>query len=309
MVNIFVGEIAALAAAFLWAASSVGYGRLGQRVPPLTLNLFKGTIAIFLIIITLVLQALISQDFSLLTPQIPPTTLGLILLSGVLGIGFGDTAYFHAINHLGARKALLMETIASPLSALLALGFLQEKLSNFAWGGIFLTLFGVAWVISERTPEQGEQKHSQLWRGIGWGLLSSIGQASGAVLSRSAFMAGEVNALWSTLLRLMGGLTIVVILLNTQGAEKSEKIAAIFARKQLLAALVVLSFGSTYLGIWLQQISLKFTPTGIAQTLLGTSPLFVLPLVMLLGERVSFRAYLGVMVAIAGIALLFTVAK
>jgi drug/metabolite transporter (DMT)-like permease len=307
MINIFVGEIAALAAAFLWAASSLGYGRLGQRVPPLTLNLIKGAIAIFLIIITLVLQALITQDFTLLTPQIPPTTLGLILLSGLVGIGLGDTAYFHAINHLGARKALLMETIASPLSAFLALIFLQEKLSNFAWAGIFLTLLGVVWVISERTPEQGGQPHSQLWMGIGWGLLSALGQATGAVLSRSAFIAGEVNTLWSTLLRLMGGLTIVIILLNTQSAEKSDKIGAVFASKQLLATLVVISFGSTYLGIWLQQISLKFAPAGIAQTLLGTSPLFVLPLVMLLGERVSFRAYLGVMVAIAGIALLFAI--
>ena len=306
MVNIFVGETAALAAAFLWAAASVSYGRLGQQVPPLTLNLFKGAIAICLIIITLVLQALITQDFTLLTPQIPPTILGLILLSGVVGIGFGDTAYFHAINHLGARKALLMETIASPLSALLALIFLQEKLSSFAWGGIFLTLLGVTWVISEQTPEQGGQR-SQLWMGIGWGFLSALGQAAGAVLSRSAFMAGEVNTLWSTLLRLIGGLIIVVILLTTQGAKKSGKIEAILARKQLLATLVAISFGSTYLGIWLQQISLKFTPTGIAQTLLGTSPLFVLPLVMLLGERVSFRAYLGVMVAIAGIALLFTI--
>jgi drug/metabolite transporter (DMT)-like permease len=307
MVNSFVGEIAALAAAFLWAAASLGYAGLGRQVPPLTLNLIKGAIAIFLIIITLVLQALITQDFTLLTPQIPLATLGLILLSGIVGIGLGDTAYFHAINHLGARKALLMETIASPLSALLALIFLQEKLSSFAWAGIFLTLLGVAWVISERTPEAGRQQQSQLWMGIGWGCLSAVGQATGAVLSRSAFVAGEVNTLWSTLLRLMGGLTIIVILLNTQSTEESGKIEEILARKKLLATLVVISFGSTYLGIWLQQISLKFAPAGIAQTLLGTSPLFILPLAMLLGERVSFRAYLGVMVAIAGIALLFTI--
>jgi drug/metabolite transporter (DMT)-like permease len=210
---------------------------------------------------------------------------------------------------LGARRTLLIETLASPLSALLALAFLQEVLSSFAWLGILLTLVGVGWVISERTPEVGTVKHPLI--GVGWGLLAAGCQATGAVMSRSAFMAGEVNAVWSTALRLFGGLVIVLILLKVQsvrsGSAKNENLRGISFTKKLILALVVIAFSSTYLGIWLQQISLKFAPVGIAQTLLGTSPLFVLPIVLLRGERVSFRACVGVLVAIAGIALLFAV--
>lgn len=172
--------------------------------------------------------------------------------------------------------------------------------------GITLTLLGVAWVISERTPVVKQLPQSQQpWNGIGWGLLAAACQAAGAVMSRSAFVTVEVNTLWSTLLRLTGGLVIVAILLKIKPEEKAEQLRAILARRKLIIALVIIAFGSTYLGIWLQQISLKFAPAGIAQTLLGTSPLFVLPLVMILGERVSLRAYLGVIVAIVGIALLF----
>lgn len=304
-----IGEFAALGAAFLWAASSVGYGSLGKRIPPLELNLIKGSIALFFLIITLGIQALINEDFTLTTLQIPLQTLGLLILSGVIGIGIGDTAYFHAINNLGARRTLLIETLASPLSALLALAFLQEVLSSFAWLGILLTLLGVGWVISERTPEVGTVKHPLI--GVGWGLLAAGCQATGAVMSRSAFMAGEVNAVWSTALRLFGGLVIVLILLKVQsvksGSAKIENLRGISFTKKLILALIVIAFSSTYLGIWLQQISLKFAPVGIAQTLLGTSPLFVLPIVLLRGERVSFRACVGVLVAIAGIALLFAV--
>jgi len=304
-----IGEFAALGAAFLWAASSVGYGSLGKRIPPLELNLIKGSIALFFLIITLGIQALINEDFTLTTLQIPLQTLGLLILSGVIGIGIGDTAYFHAINNLGARRTLLIETLASPLSALLALAFLQEVLSSFAWLGILLTLVGVGWVISERTPEVGTVKHPLI--GVGWGLLAAGCQATGAVMSRSAFMAGEVNAVWSTALRLFGGLVIVLILLKVQsvrsGSAKNENLRGISFTKKLILALIVIAFSSTYLGIWLQQISLKFAPVGIAQTLLGTSPLFVLPIVLLRGERVSFRACVGVLVAIAGIALLFAV--
>ncbi len=46
----FMGEIAALSAALLWAISSVVYTRLGLKIPPLKLNLYKGIIAIAFII-------------------------------------------------------------------------------------------------------------------------------------------------------------------------------------------------------------------------------------------------------------------
>jgi len=44
---------------------------------------------------------------------------------------------------------------------------------------------------------------------------------------------------------------------------------------------------------------------GVAQTLLSTSPLFVLPIVLLLGEHVSRRAAIGAVISIIGVALLF----
>ena len=67
----------------------------------------------------------------------------------------------------------------------------------------------------------------------------------------------------------------------------------------------IAAMASTYLGIWLQQISLKFAPTGIAQTFLATSPLFILPIVALQGEKISLRAILGVVISLSGIALMF----
>ena len=133
-----MGELAALTSACLWAISSVIYGRIGQRIPPLELNILKGAIAIALLICTLLLQKATFTD-------VTPTTLGLLLLSGVLGIGIGDTAFFFALNYLGARRALLMETLSPPLAAILALIFLQEQLRFSAWCGILLTRRGLGY--------------------------------------------------------------------------------------------------------------------------------------------------------------------
>ncbi|MCK7522700.1 MAG: DMT family transporter [Ignavibacteriales bacterium] len=64
-------------------------------------------------------------------------------------------------------------------------------------------------------------------------------------------------------------------------------------------------FFGTFLGIFLQQLSLQRIPAGITQTLIATSPIFVLPISALLGEKIGIRAVLGALLAIIGVALIF----
>lgn len=291
--NKLIGESAALSAAILWAISSVIYSRLGLKISPLQLNLYKGIIAIALIAITLLIQgtALINLSTS---------TVVLLTISGMIGIGLGDTAYFSALNSLGARRTLLLETSSPPMGALLALIFIGEQLAYSSWCGIFLTILGIAWVISERNPVDQLSVSPQ---GIMWGILAAIAQALGAVISRYALIQSAVTPLESTLIRLIGG-TVIVIGLLFLPVTKQTKMQWQLSKSNL-GIIAIAAFGSTYLGIWLQQISLKFAPTGIAQTFLATSPLFILPIVALQGEKISLRAILGVVVSVAGIALMF----
>lgn len=293
----FSGELAALGAAFLWALSAIIYAHLGQRIPPLILNFSKGVIAIAFIALTLIVQG------NYVPADMNTVSLGFLLLSGVLGIGLGDTFYFEALNLLGARRTLLLEALAPPLSALIALIALQEALGAGAWIGIFLTVLGVSWVISERVPSSDSQAPKNLLRGVSVALLSALGQASGAVLSRAALAETAISPLWSTLLRLIGGTLVLLLWIPLQ--QQSHIGFKSLQSKRLLGIIAITALFSTYLGIWLQQTALKYTATGIAQALLATSPLFVLPIALWMGEKVSPRAFLGVLVALAGISLLF----
>ncbi|MBW4490358.1 MAG: DMT family transporter [Trichocoleus desertorum ATA4-8-CV12] len=304
----FKGELAALSAAFLWAIASVIYTRIGQRVPPLVLNSVKGVIAIAFLVITLWLQG------SGL-PNINGTALGLLILSGVVGIGFGDTYYFAALNLLGPRRTLLLEALAPPLSAFLALLFLQETLELSNWLGIFLTIIGVTWVVSERVPtgdtNAATEKSTHPLQGMGYGLLAALGQAGGAVLSRAALTQSTISPLWSTLVRLAAGVLVLLVWLLVRRQAGLVVKTLDFERDRRrslswLGAIAITSFFSTYLGIWLQQTSLKFTAVGVAQALSSTSPLFILPIAIALGEVVSRQAILGVLVAWAGVWLLFS---
>ncbi|HEY9638957.1 MAG TPA: DMT family transporter [Coleofasciculaceae cyanobacterium] len=289
----YTGELAALSAALIWAIASFIYLGLGKQMPPLVLNFAKSSIAIALILLTLLLQGNFDPNMSRLS-------LGLLLLSGAIGIGVGDTAFFASLNCLGARRSLLMEALAPPLAALLASVFLAEHLSLKAWAGILLTVGGIVWVVAERSAD--EVLELRPLRGIGFGLLAAFGQAGGAVLSRAGLAELSVSPLWSTLIRLLAGVLVLFLLILPQRQTWSS--FQPLRSQRFLLILIATSFMGTYLGLGLQQTALKYTATGIAQALTATSPLFVLPVAIALGEQVTVRAILGVLIAISGIWLL-----
>lgn len=290
----FRGELAALSAALIWACASVVYTGVGRQISPLTLNFTKGWIALLLLLFTFLLTR---QSI----PQIDLLGFLLLFLSGIVGIGFGDTAYFNALNCIGARRTLLFETLAPPLSALLALTFLNEKLLTQAWIGIALTIAGVIWVVMERVSDaHGNFRPLQ---GSLYGLLAAFGQAGGAVLSRAALVNTDIDSLWSTFIRLLGGTLALLVWLLMQ--RQSSDMVKPFQSRRLLTVIAGTAFISTYLGILLQQTSLKYAATGIAQALSSTSPLFVIPIAWVMGDRISLRSTSGVVVALIGVTLLF----
>ena len=104
------------------------------------------------------------------------------------------------------------------------------------------------------------------------------------------------------LTRLAGGILILLVL-----SPVMRRAMHVQWRKlsRIWGLLLITVFLGTYLALWLQQVSLKYAAAGIAQTLFATSPLFVLPIALKMGERVTFRAVSGVVVALAGVAMLF----
>jgi len=288
-----LGSLFALGAAGLWAVGSVIWARLSRVIPALELNLLKISLA-------LVFFGLVLGLGGLPWPQFSGPGFGLLLLSGLVGIGLADTCYMVALRQLGARRALLLKTLDPPCAAVLSAMFLGETLGIGAWAGIALTLAGVAWVIRERT---GTGQAAPTPFGLLCGLLAALGQAVGAVLTRAAFVATDIDPAWGVAMRLTGGLAVVLLWMGL----RREPLFVWRSKPQapvLFAQVVGAAFLATFVGIWLQQNALKLTAAGVAQTLSATSPLFVLPIAGRLGEPVSRRAVLGALLSVAGVALL-----
>jgi DME family drug/metabolite transporter len=93
-----LGLAAATVAAMFWAIAVVLYRRVGRVMPPVRLNLTKGLFA------TVVMGAavLIGWQFMGHTPwSMSAGMLVVMALSGVIGIGLGDTLLFAALNRMG----------------------------------------------------------------------------------------------------------------------------------------------------------------------------------------------------------------
>ena len=296
LISNFNGELAALAASLLWAAASILYSQIGRQITPLRMNLLKNVLAAGMLIVSLLPGGALFygvDSFSLI----------LLLISGAVGIGVGDTAYFHALKIIGPRRSLLIMILSPPITGIIALVFLGEQLSLGAWTGILLTIMGVSWVISERVSGSGSDSPNIL-RGIYFGFLAAFAQAVGAILSHAVFLHTNLSPMRSAFLRVIGGILIgAVWMLMVKSTENTRFRARHSVRLWIKIGFTV--FVGTYLALWLQQVSLKFTAAGIAQTLFATSPLFALPFAIWMGERVSVRAILGSVLAIIGVGFLF----
>ena len=300
------GLVAATIAAMFWAVSVVLYRRVGRVMPPVMLNMTKGLLAVVLLSGVLLVDWLVFKN---LPWSMSWSKLGLMALSGVIGIGIGDTLFFAGLNRMGARRMLLLFTINPVITVLIAWAFMDEPLSIIQIIGIALTCGGVAWVIAERNTKQSDGHVDPL--GIFYGIAAASCQATGYLLSRHILLTGEMTPAASAWLRLLAGSVILIAilpmdrLLKDAGGQGHHHPANPSKRQAGVMFFVALMLG-TVGGIWLMQISAKHADkAGVAATLLATSPLFVLPVVAVLGEHLSRRAILGAAITICGILLLF----
>lgn len=300
------GLIAATVAAMFWAVSVVLYRLVGRVMPPVRLNMTKGLIAVVILSVVLLVDWL---GFGNEPWSMSASKLGLMALSGVIGIGLGDTLFFAGLNRMGARRMLLLFTINPVLTVLIAWALMSEPLTWMQVLGIALTCGGVAWVIAERNTARSDGHVDLL--GVCYGIGAATCQASGYLLSRHILLPGGMTPAASAWLRLLAGSMILIAflpmdrLLKHSGGHDHHHPAdpsKLQARLMFTGALLLGTVG----GIWLMQISaMHAEKAGVAATLLSTSPLFVLPIVAFLGEHVSKRAILGALITIAGIAMLF----
>jgi drug/metabolite transporter (DMT)-like permease len=234
----------------------------------------------------------------------------ILFLSGCVGFGLGDLAMFQAYPRIGTRRTMvLVQCLAAPLAALAEWAWLGHAptLAQAGFGLLILAGVGVALY-----PAEGEaQPAHHLTVGVLFGILASIGQGGGAVISRKAYImvAGTAEAFHTPLdgvnaayQRMLGGIFVsALFLLYLKIAHRPDD-----ARKANWARawpwLAGNAIAGPALGVACFQWALMTAPTTVVLPIVATVPLAVTPLEHLLkGETVTRRAIAGGVIAVAGV--------
>jgi drug/metabolite transporter (DMT)-like permease len=298
--GIILGELAALATSVLFSATSTQLTLAGRQVGSMVVNRLR------LLLATLFLTG---AHFLLKLPL--PWLAGgqrwfWLSLSGIVGLVLGDALLFEAFIRIGPRLAMLMMSLAPILSTLLAWLFLGERLSLLQLVAIFVTVFGIAWVVQDRNGQASAEGAARglAFSGLLFGVGAAAGQAVGLVLAKEG-LAGDFPALSGTFMRMLAAATVLwaFTLFRRQAGDTLQKLSS-----RPRAALWILggSFTGPFLGVTLSLVAVQRTEVGIASTLMALPPVFLLPVgYFVFKERFGWPAVLGTLVALAGVGMLF----
>ena len=294
-----IGELTALAAAFAYSLASISYTLAGRKFGA------SASMALSLVISLVFLlpahQIMQGEVLPLDTSLERWWWLGMSSLSGFV---LSALMLLRAFQYIGPRLTTLVTSTSPIYAALMAWLFLGEGLRAGALLGIALVIGGVFWVVSDTPAGAAAGATRDYRRGLASAFGASATQGASFVLM-SLGVAGGYSAVSASLIRTLVALLLLLALIGLRGQlRRNLKLITIERRALALSALAGLAgpvLGTTFL-----LISLQFTSVGISSTLTGTTPIMLIPISYLVfGERVSWRAALGTLVAVCGVALLF----
>jgi drug/metabolite transporter (DMT)-like permease len=231
--------------------------------------------------------------------RVPISSLGWLILSGLIGIAVGDTCFFAALHRLPVHRLIILMMLAPGITLVMAILFLGEMPSPLAWLGIAMVLSGVTLTLAADFRMDDNPERSPV--GLIFGVLSILCMGVSVIIAKIGLNA--TPALQATFLRMMAGFVGMFVVASAKRQVRGwlEPLRRDGLKWRFAVAVAVVTFG----GFWLALFSVKRLDVSVANTLLATEPLFALPLSMLcLRERPVALAWSGAAVAFPGALLL-----
>lgn len=280
--------------AVAWAFALIFFKRSGERVPPLSLNLFKNTIGLVLLIATLPLCG----DGLETIRRLSSADVWTLLASGFVGIALADTVFFHALNRTGVGIIAIVDCLYSPSVIVFAFFMLGERLRCLQGVGAACILAAV--LVSTRLKPPADRTRRQLAAGIVLGGLSMAMMAFGIVLAKPVLK--DVPLVMATTLRMIAGAICLVAYcaVTPQGRARF----AVFRPSATWKWSVPGAFMGAYVSLVLWIAGFKYIEASVASILNQTSTVFAIILAtVILREPFSRRKLLAVMLAVTGVVL------
>lgn len=285
----YAGEALSLLCAIVWALAVILFRKSGERVHPLALNTFKNLAATLLFLATMWVLG------EPLLRQAPIHTYLLLLLSGALGIGIGDTLLFMSLNRIGAGLTGIVVCMYSPFVIVLSFWLLGEHLTILQLTGALLIIMAI--LIATIEKKKSAVTPTNIAIGAALGVVASAAMAIGVVIIKRTLETSPL--LWTTQIRLFGGILVLIFILLVHPRRHHIYGSLVTARKWSYT--ISGSIVGAYLAMIIWLGGFKYTQAAIASALNQTSTIFIFIFAAaILKESLSIRRIIGIVLAFCG---------
>ena len=238
------------------------------------------------------------------------------MLSGLFGIGLGDSAYFQALPRLGSRRTiLLVQCLTAPFAALIEWLWLGTRLNLPEILCVGVILAGVAIALAPGDHIKISQRDWEI--GLTASVFAALGAALGAVVIRKGYAAiaaagMQVDAGTTGYQRVLGGILIPTMALLIFKSRSAHAHGPAFSGDTLQISrdkwvriwpwVLINALSGQTLGVTCMQWALQTTQAGIVTAIIATTPIVLLPMTRIIeGEKIGWRSLVGALVAVGGV--------
>ena len=298
-----MGELAALGAAICWTISAILYKEALLKAKPISANITR------CVSTSIILVAFLTAigKFGVLT-SLPTYAVVLACVSGIIGLGFGDTLYMVSLKLIGVARAVPITCIYPLFSLLWAIFLVGEPVTLPVVLGAVTIVFGI-WLLSleEKTDTVKTQKKI-LIKGVAYALATAVIWSVGIMMIDMAVTLPETSSLDHALAINTIRVTAIAVSLLILSPIIDRDFGFLKMQRKTSAALIFGGIVALGLGWFFLTYSFINTSESRAVPISSTTPLFsTLSAIIFLRERVSMKNVWGSILIVVGIFLIFTV--
>ena len=290
--ELLIGSLIGLFTAFLWAISTNVYKTQSNEATPIAIAALKMWAAMAFMSFIVILP------FRTIPFFVPFETLLILVTSVAISLVIGDIVYLIAQERIGVSYAFPIANIFPIFTYIIAIFFLSETIIISRFVGIIVAVLGVSLISREQAvsnESQNLKKFDAL--GIGLSLIAAFCWSLGSILLQVGVV--DIEPIDANFVRMLfGGAIFVPVVLTAinRGMPKPTKRAT--------KIVVSVGFLGMTMGSLLYTYAVKLTGASIAALLGSTSPLFAVPIsIILLKKQFSRRSIFAVLLTVFGVAL------
>lgn len=264
-----MGELAALGAAICWTVSAILYKEALLKTKPVSANIVR------LVCTSIILVACLAiiGKFGVLM-NLPAYAVVLACVSGIIGLGFGDTLYMMSLKLIGVARAVPITCVYPLFNLLWAVFLVEEPITLSVVLGAVTIVFGIWLLRQETNAGTAETEKKILVKGVAYALATAVMWSVSITMIDMAVTLPETSSLDHALAINTIRVTAIAVSLLVSAPIIDRDFGFLKMQRKTLAVLIFGGIVALGLGWFFLTYSFINTLESRAVPISSTTPLF-----------------------------------